>query len=89
VSGLRRAAPLVAEASRTYKIPLVRHDFPLPMHPWAYDAAVLAAISTLVRARSETSSRHRLRTSWKSRKIVAAVCREVAAAHQDRFAFCD
>lgn len=37
-----RAAPLVAEASRTYKIPLVRHDFPLPMHPWAYDAAVLA-----------------------------------------------
>lgn len=37
-----RAAPLVAEASRTYKIPLVRHDYPLPMHPWAYDAAVLA-----------------------------------------------
>ena len=37
-----RAAPLVAEASRTYKIPLVRHDFPLPMHPWAYDAAILA-----------------------------------------------
>lgn len=37
-----RAAPLVAEAARTYKIPLVRHDFPLPMHPWAYDAAILA-----------------------------------------------
>ena len=37
-----RAAPLVAQAARTYKIPLVRHDFPLPMHPWAYDAAVLA-----------------------------------------------
>ena len=37
-----RAAPLVEEASRTYKIPVVRHDFPLPMHPWAYDAAVLA-----------------------------------------------
>ena len=37
-----RAAPLVAEASRTYKIPLVRHDYPLPMHPWAYDAAILA-----------------------------------------------
>jgi protein-disulfide isomerase len=37
-----RAAPLVAEASRTYKIPLVRHDFPLPMHPWAYNAAILA-----------------------------------------------
>jgi protein-disulfide isomerase len=37
-----RAAPLVKEASRTYHIPVVRHDFPLQMHPWAYDAAVLA-----------------------------------------------
>jgi len=37
-----RAAPLVEEASRTYKIPVVRHDFPLQMHPWAYDAALLA-----------------------------------------------
>lgn len=37
-----RAAPLVKEAARTYKIPVVRHDFPLQMHPWAYDAAILA-----------------------------------------------
>jgi protein-disulfide isomerase len=37
-----RAAPLLEEAARTYKIPVVRHDFPLPMHPWAYDAAVMA-----------------------------------------------
>lgn len=37
-----RAAPLVEEAARTYKIPVVRHDFPLPMHPWAYDGAILA-----------------------------------------------
>ena len=37
-----RAAPLVEEAARTYKIPVVRHDFPLQMHPWAYDAALLA-----------------------------------------------
>ncbi len=37
-----RAAPLVEEAARTYKIPVVRHDFPLQMHPWAYDGAVLA-----------------------------------------------
>src|SRR5215469_6096923 len=37
-----RAAPLVEEAARTYKIPVVRHDYPLPMHPWAYDAAILA-----------------------------------------------
>ena len=37
-----RAAPLLAEAARTYKIPLVRHDFPLPMHNWSFDAAVFA-----------------------------------------------
>ena len=37
-----RAAPLVEEAARTYKIPVVRHDYPLPKHAWAYDAAVLA-----------------------------------------------
>jgi protein-disulfide isomerase len=36
----RRAAPLVAEAGRTYKIPVVRHDFPLPFHTWSYQAAV-------------------------------------------------
>jgi protein-disulfide isomerase len=38
----RRAAPLVEEAARTYKIPVVRHDFPLPMHNWSYDAALIA-----------------------------------------------
>jgi protein-disulfide isomerase len=38
----RRAAPLVAEAGKTYKIPVVRHDFPLPFHNWSFDAAVIA-----------------------------------------------
>jgi protein-disulfide isomerase len=38
----RRAAPLVAQAAQTYKIPVVRHDFPLPMHNWSFEAAVLA-----------------------------------------------
>src|SRR2546430_3887655 len=37
-----RAAPLLEEAARTYNIPVVRHDFPLAMHPWAMDAAILA-----------------------------------------------
>ncbi len=37
-----RAAPLVQEAAKTYKIPVVRYDFPLPQHRWAFDAAVLA-----------------------------------------------
>jgi protein-disulfide isomerase len=38
----RQDAPLVAQAARTYKIPLIRHDFPLPAHNWSYDAAVIA-----------------------------------------------
>ena len=37
-----RAAPLLLEASRTYKIPQVRYDFPLQMHPWARAAAIYA-----------------------------------------------
>jgi protein-disulfide isomerase len=37
-----RVAPLLAQAARTYKIPLVQHDFPLPMHNWSFEAAVLA-----------------------------------------------
>lgn len=38
----RRTAPLVEQASKQYNIPVVRHDFPLPMHPWSYQAAVMA-----------------------------------------------
>jgi protein-disulfide isomerase len=37
-----RAEPLLKEAEKTYKIPLVRHDFPLPQHNWSYDAHILA-----------------------------------------------
>lgn len=37
-----RVAPLLVQASRTYKIPLVQHDFPLPAHNWSFEAAVLA-----------------------------------------------
>jgi protein-disulfide isomerase len=38
----RRAAPLEEEAAKTYKIPLVLHDFPLPFHSWSFQAAVIA-----------------------------------------------
>jgi protein-disulfide isomerase len=38
----RRVAPILEQASKTYKIPLVRHDFPLPMHNWSYQAAIMA-----------------------------------------------
>jgi protein-disulfide isomerase len=41
-----RAAPLVLEAARTYKLPVVRYDFPLPSHLWSFDAAVMARYFT-------------------------------------------
>jgi protein-disulfide isomerase len=37
-----RANPLLKEAAAKYKIPLVRHDFPLAMHSWSFYAAVNA-----------------------------------------------
>jgi protein-disulfide isomerase len=37
-----RAYPLVWDAATAHKIPVVLHDFPLPRHNWAFDAAVWA-----------------------------------------------
>jgi len=37
-----RTAPLIEKASREYRIPVVLHDFPLPMHTWSRQAAVIA-----------------------------------------------
>jgi len=37
-----RAEPLIQEAVQTYKIPLVRYDFPLPIHNWSFEAHVNA-----------------------------------------------
>jgi protein-disulfide isomerase len=37
-----RAFPIVHAAVDHYKIPLVRHDFPLTMHVWSRDAAITA-----------------------------------------------
>src|SRR6201994_1719205 len=36
------AFPIVHAAVDKYKIPLLRHDFPLRMHIWSFDAAVTA-----------------------------------------------
>jgi protein-disulfide isomerase len=37
-----RANPILKEAAATYHIPWIRHDFPLPMHAWSFNAAVNA-----------------------------------------------
>ena len=38
----RTDAPLEEQAAKAHKIPLVLHDFPLPMHNWSFNAAVIA-----------------------------------------------
>jgi protein-disulfide isomerase len=38
----RSDAPVEEQAARAHNVPLVRHDFPLPMHNWSYKAAVMA-----------------------------------------------
>lgn len=38
----RTDSPVEEQAARAHKIPLVRHDFPLPMHNWSFNAAVIA-----------------------------------------------
>jgi protein-disulfide isomerase len=37
-----RANPLLKDAADQYHIPWIRHDFPLPMHSWSFQAAVNA-----------------------------------------------
>jgi protein-disulfide isomerase len=38
----RTDSALEEQAAKAHKIPLIRHDFPLPMHNWSYNAAVMA-----------------------------------------------
>lgn len=37
-----RAEPLLEQAERNYHIPLVRHDFIIPSHPWSKEAHIIA-----------------------------------------------
>jgi protein-disulfide isomerase len=37
-----RANPVLKQAAATYKIPWVRHDFPLAFHAWSFNAALNA-----------------------------------------------
>ncbi len=37
-----RAFPITRAAAGKYKIPMMHHDFPLKMHIWSFDAAVIA-----------------------------------------------
>ncbi|HEX3585779.1 MAG TPA: thioredoxin domain-containing protein, partial [Candidatus Angelobacter sp.] len=36
------AYPMVWEAAKAHNVPVMLRDFPLPKHPWSFDAAVFA-----------------------------------------------
>ena len=36
------ANPILIQAHNQYHIPWIRHDFPLPFHPWSFEASVYA-----------------------------------------------
>jgi len=38
----RAPTPILKDAAEKYRIPWVRHDFPLPFHAWSFQAAVNA-----------------------------------------------
>jgi protein-disulfide isomerase len=38
----RTDSSLESQAAKAHNIPLIRHDFPLPMHNWSFNAAVIA-----------------------------------------------
>lgn len=37
-----RAFPLIHEVAKAHNVPVVFYDFPLPKHPWSFNAAVFA-----------------------------------------------
>jgi len=37
-----RTHPVIEEAAKKYKIPVLTYDYPLPMHNWSYKAALIA-----------------------------------------------
>jgi len=56
-----RAAPLIEEASKAYNIPAVVYDFPLPQHPWSFEAAVVAHyLKTKSTPKNDLATKYRL-----------------------------
>jgi protein-disulfide isomerase len=75
-----RAAPLLHDAAKKYNIPLVQHDFPLPLHPWSFEAAVNARYFDTVS--KEVGDQYRLFIFQNQASITKANLRNVT----DRFA---
>jgi len=64
------AYPVVWEAAKAHKIPVVLHDFPLPRHNWSFDAAVWARYF-------DSKSTHTQQTGAEFRRFIFANQRQV------------
>ena len=72
----------------TYKIPLVQHDFPLPLHNWSFEAAVLARYfdthsKEIGNDFRDTVFAHQMEIIPQN---LRGICREVCRRSQDWFA---
>ncbi|MFY9674202.1 MAG: thioredoxin domain-containing protein [Terriglobales bacterium] len=76
-----QTAPLLQEASRVYRIPLVQYDFPLPQHNWSFDAAVIARYFDTYS--KELGNQFRLAIFAQQREIVSPIAMRAFA---ERFA---
>jgi len=78
-----RAAPLLEEAHKTYHIPVVVYDFPLPQHPWAFDASVYAHFF-----RSKSSPKNDLETKFRLYiyENQSAITQQNLRSYVDKFA---
>ena len=47
-----KAEPLLEQAERNYKLPLVRHDFVIPNHAWSKEAHIMARYFDVTTAQS-------------------------------------
>ena len=56
---------VVHDAARVYKIPLVRYDFPLPIHSWSKQAAIIADL--------EPAAAQKLCADYQARKLFCQV----------------
>ncbi len=78
-----RAAPLLEEAHKTYHIPVVVYDFPLPQHPWAFDASVFAHYF-----RTKSSPKNELETKFRLYiyENQSAITQQNLRSYVDKFA---
>ena len=65
-----RAYPVVRDAAKAHNVPVVLHDFPLPVHNWSFDAAIYARYSSDLQREASIEDQNR-------------ICRERAARGEE------